>query len=66
VPTVKTLNEDLLVGIEPGKWVAVSEDQEKVVAVGQSVEEVLKRAREAGEENPFVIRVPLKNSALML
>jgi hypothetical protein len=66
MPAIKTLNEDLLAGIVPGTWAAISENQEKVVAVGQSVEEVLKHAREAGEENPFVIRVPLKNSALML
>jgi hypothetical protein len=29
MPEVKVLNEKLLVGLPPGTWVAISEDQER-------------------------------------
>lgn len=66
MPAVKTLNEELFVGIAPSAWVAISEDQERVVATGETIEEVLQKARAEGVAHPFVIRVPAKNSALIL
>lgn len=38
-----------------GRWVAV--DQNEIVAVGDSVAEVLAAAREAGHTDPLVFRV---------
>ena len=53
-------------GIEPGTWVAISFDQERVVATGSTVEETLKQARAAGEQQPFIVRVPIEYGALIL
>ncbi len=64
--TMKTLDEELLSGIAPGTWAAISSDQTTVVATGQTVEEVVKAAHQKGEETPFIVRVPLENSALIL
>jgi hypothetical protein len=66
MPAVKTLSEELIRGIPPGTWVAISEDQERVVATGETIDGVLQKAREGGEPHPFVIRVAEKNSALIL
>jgi hypothetical protein len=67
MPAVKTLNEDLLVGIAPGTWVAISQDQERVVGTGSTIGEALQNAKGAGEKKqPFIIRVPLENRALVL
>jgi hypothetical protein len=66
VPAIKTLNEALLAGIPPGTWVAISEDQEKVVATGETIELVMELARQNGHPHPFVIRIPSENLALIL
>jgi hypothetical protein len=66
MPAVKTLNPDLLADIALKTWVAISEDQEKVIATAPTLEEVLALSREAGVEHPFVILVPERNSALIL
>lgn len=66
MPTVRTLDKELLTGIAPGTWVAISHDQLRVLATGESLDEVLKKARGSGEENPFIIRVPIENSALIV
>jgi hypothetical protein len=66
MPFVKTLDTTLLTGIAPNTWVAISEDQETVVATAPSLDEVFDRSRAAGVEHPFVILVPAQNSALIL
>lgn len=67
MPAVKTFNQELLVGIPAGTWVAISQDRERVVATGTSVADVIEKAKDAGEKKqPFVIRVPVENSALIL
>ncbi len=63
---MKVLNADLLKGVAPGQWVAISADQKKIVAVGQTLQEVLKKAKKTGEEKPFILRIPVENSALVL
>jgi len=54
--TVKTFDQELLVGIAPGMWVAVSQDQEKVVGQGLTIEEALEQASANGQTNPHVLR----------
>ncbi|MGB8673916.1 MAG: DUF5678 domain-containing protein [Candidatus Acidiferrales bacterium] len=67
MPAIKTFDEELLTGIAPGTWVAISPDQERVVATGSTIEEAIQGAKEAGEKKrPFIIRVPVENSALIL
>jgi hypothetical protein len=39
MPEVKVLNEKLLAGLPPGTWVAISEDQERVVGTSATIEE---------------------------
>jgi hypothetical protein len=65
MPAIKIPRGDLLAGIKPGVWVAISPDQDRVIATGKTVDEVIRKVREAGEEEPFFIRVPEKGSALI-
>lgn len=44
---------------EPGSWVAFSEDESQVVAYGNSYDEAVKAAEDAGEKEPVITRVPL-------
>ena len=41
-----------------GTWIAFSEDESRVVAVGASYDEVVKAAGDAGENEPVITRVP--------
>jgi len=66
MPVVKVLNDKLLAGLPPGTWVAISEDQERVVGTGATIEEALRQAKETGEKNPSIIGVPADGSALIL
>jgi len=67
MPAVKTFDEELLAGIAPGTWVAISPDQERVVGTGATIEEAIQKAKDSGEKKqPFIIRVPVENSALIL
>jgi hypothetical protein len=63
---LKTLDEDLLSGLAPGTWAAISSDQEKLVGTGLTVEQALESARVNGEDKPFMVRVPSENSTLIL
>jgi len=63
---VKALDPNLLAGLPPGTWVAISQDQERVVGSGSTVDQALQKAKENGEEKPYIIRVPLNNQALIL
>lgn len=56
----------LLEDIPRGAWVAVSEDRQHVVAYGADMRDVLMRAREMGEKNPIIMRVPETPNSLLL
>jgi hypothetical protein len=66
MPAVKIPSADLLADIRPGLWVAISQDQDRVVCTGETVEEVLRKVREDGEKDPVIMRVPPNNSAWIL
>jgi len=67
VPAVKMFDAELLAGIAPGAWVAISADQVRVVATGATIEEALQKAKDSGEKKqPFIIRIPVENSAVIL
>ena len=66
MPAVKIPNADLLADIRPGLWVAISQDQERVICTGETMEEVLRKVREKGEKDPVIMRVPANNSAWIL
>jgi hypothetical protein len=63
---IKVLNPKLLEGLPPGTWAAISEDQERVVGTGATIEEALRQAKEKGEKKPSIIGVPVDGSALIL
>jgi predicted RNase H-like HicB family nuclease len=63
---LKTLNEELLRGLAPGTWVAISRDQERVAGTGATIEDAIKSAKENGEQTPFIIRVPSENASLIV
>lgn len=48
----------LLAEIPKGAWVALSKDEERVIAYGAELFQVLEKAREQGENDPVVLRVP--------
>jgi hypothetical protein len=64
--TVKVFNPRLLEGLPPGTWVAISEDQERIVGTGKTIDEALQQARENGEPKASIIGVPVDPSALIL
>jgi hypothetical protein len=66
MPEIRTLNGALLKGIAPGTWVAISEDQERFVGTGQTIDEAIQKAHENGQAKPCVIRVPAEHSALIV
>ena len=63
--TVADLPE-LLKGIPPGAWVAISESQGKALAYGVDPQSVLREAQQMGEPQPLMVRVPDRNMAMFL
>ncbi|MGD0292862.1 MAG: hypothetical protein ABSB30_03320 [Terracidiphilus sp.] len=57
---------DLLKGIPPGAWVAISERQHKTLAYGVDAQAVLNEAQQKGEKLPLMVRVPEQNQAMFL
>jgi Aspartyl protease len=56
----------LFQGIPKGSWVAISPDEERVLAHGFDLNEVIQAAGRASDENPILTRVPETDSALVL
>ena len=56
----------LLSGVPKGAWVALSNDEDRVVAYAADLQVALAKAKEAGETDPVVLRVPEDASALLL
>jgi Family of unknown function (DUF5678) len=56
----------LLKDIPRGAWVAISTDRKKVIAYGADMRKVLEKAKEKGEPNPIIMRVPQAPGALLL
>ncbi|MGD0906152.1 MAG: hypothetical protein ABSA96_01115 [Candidatus Acidiferrales bacterium] len=56
----------ILAGIPKGAWVALSNDETKVVAYAAELQVALDKAKEAGEDAPVVLRVPEADAATIL
>ncbi len=56
---------DMLEGYE-GKWVAMSDDEEKVIAASDSFSEARGQALAKGERNPVMLKVPPKDASYVL
>jgi hypothetical protein len=63
--TVKDFSK-LLADIPKGAWVALSNDEERVVAYAAELQEVIQKARDAGEKDPIVMRVPESETVALL
>jgi hypothetical protein len=56
----------LLVGIPKGAWVALSRDQDKVLAYAAELQDAIQKAKEAGENDPIVMRVPEGDASTLI
>lgn len=39
-------------------WIALSEDESRIVAIGATYSEVVERSEQAGESDPLIIKTP--------
>lgn len=62
--SVKDISK-ILADIPQGAWVALSNDEERVLAFGAELHEVVAKAKAAGENDPVVTRVPETDSATL-
>lgn len=58
MPSANIPRSDALRTAPLNSWVALSEDETRVVATGASYEEVSKRLDDAGVENSVIIKTP--------
>jgi hypothetical protein len=65
VQAAKDLSK-LLSGIPKGAWVALSGDEERVLAYASDLAEVVSKANELGESDPVIVRVPENPSSLVV
>jgi hypothetical protein len=65
VPSVTDLGE-LLKDVPPGAWVAISQDQQRVVAYAAEMRDALSKTKELGEECPIIFRAPQSSAAFVL
>ena len=56
----------LLAGVPKGAWVALSKDEERVIAFAAELQEALQKAKQAGENDPIVTRVPESDGKALL
>lgn len=56
----------LLQGLPPGAWVAISERTQRVIAYAAELSDALESARQQGESDPLVVRVPERAAILFL
>jgi hypothetical protein len=45
----------------PGEWIALSFDQTRIMGHGETVDDAVKAAKLAGEDNPVLLKMPLPN-----
>jgi hypothetical protein len=49
---------ELLRTAPPDSWIALSEDETKIVATGSTYEEVVRNSESAGVSDPLLIKIP--------
>jgi len=55
----KTLDFTKIIKKYKGKWVALTEDEKKVISSVKSAKETLEKAKKEGLENPILFKVPI-------
>ncbi len=56
----------LLLGVPKGAWVALSNDEERLLAYSADLQDAIEKAKASGENDPVVMRVPESDTALFL
>jgi hypothetical protein len=56
----------LLKGLPEGAWVAISERAREVIAYSADLQTAINAARERGESEPLIVRVPEQPNVLFL
>jgi hypothetical protein len=56
----------LLAGIPKGAWIALSKDEERVIAYSAELPDVLDAAKKVGETDPVITRVLEADSSTLL
>ena len=56
----------LLKGIPSGAWVAISEEQNRVMAFGADAQTVATQAKAKGEGHPLIVKVPDQAAMMFL
>jgi hypothetical protein len=49
---------DALRGAPPDAWIALSEDESRIIASGATYDEVVQKSQEMGVEEPILIKTP--------
>ena len=62
---VKNISK-LLADVPKGSRVALSRDEDKVIAYASELHDAIQKAKEAGENDPIVLRVPQTPSATLI
>ena len=67
MPTVPAIDlRELLKELPRGAWVAISSQNDKVVAYGSDMRAVIAEAKSRGEDEPLITRIPEASASLML
>jgi hypothetical protein len=55
----------LLEGVPVGAWVAISHDEDRVLAYAAELKDAIRKAHELGEKDPVIVRVPQSPGAFL-
>ena len=66
VNTQEDARLELLRSAPLNSWIALSEDESKIVAVGTTYSEVVTKSEQAGIEDPLILKVPAEWRSLSL
>ena len=56
----------LLKGLPKGAWVAISNNEERVIAYSADLQDLLEKAHAAGETDPVIVKVPEIDASLLM
>jgi Family of unknown function (DUF5678) len=57
---------ELLKDVPAGVWVAISEEEQKVVAFGADIQQVIAEARDKGVKTPLIVKAPDRQQIVFL
>jgi hypothetical protein len=58
MPALADTRLEALRSAKPDSWVALAEDESKIVATGATYEEVVRKSEEAGVTEPLILKIP--------